>query len=104
MLQTNDQSGYWWYEVRFAHVRAALAPLAAGELRYLDFGCGTGGVLREVLRALQPRLALGVDGTQEAVNVALSRGLPARVADFRRPIDLAFRPNGITCLDVLEHL
>ena len=23
MLQTNDQSGYWWYEVRLAHVREA---------------------------------------------------------------------------------
>jgi SAM-dependent methyltransferase len=104
MLSAADLGGYWWYEVRLAHVRAALAPMAAGELRYLDFGCGTGGVLATVMRELRPGLALGLDGTQAAVEVALGRGLTARVADFRRPVEVPFHPNGITCLDVLEHL
>jgi len=105
ILTAADIGGYWWYEVRLAHVREALAPVGrAGDLRYLDFGCGTGGVLSTVVRELRPRLALGLDGTQEAVDVAHARGLPARLADFRRPIELPFHPNGITCLDVLEHI
>jgi SAM-dependent methyltransferase len=102
-LTAADTGGYWWYEVRLAHVRDALSGLR-GELRYLDFGCGTGGVLRVVMRDFAPRLALGIDGTQEAVEVAHGRGLPVRLADFRRPIELPFHPNAITCLDVLEHL
>ncbi len=104
-LSTTDAAGYWWYEVRFAHVRQALEPLArGGELRYLDFGCGTGGVLERVVRELRPRLALGLDGTQAAVDIAHGRGLTARLADFRKPVEVPFHPNGITCLDVLEHL
>jgi len=71
ILTAADIGGYWWYEVRLAHVREALAPVGrAGDLRYLDFGCGTGGVLSTVVRELRPRLALGLDGTQEAVDVA----------------------------------
>ena len=105
VLSELDLSGYWWHEVRQAHVREALTPLGrSGDLRYLDYGCGTGGVLATVVRELRPRLALGLDGTQEAVDVAHGRGLPARLADFRRPIEVPFHPNGITCLDVLEHI
>jgi len=86
-------------------VRAALAPLdRAAPLDYLDFGCGTGGVLAAVIAEFAPRRALGLDGTQAAVDVAVSRGLPARLADFRGPLELDFRPAAITCLDVLEHL
>lgn len=46
----------------------------------------------------------GLDGTQEAVDIATSRGLDANYADFREPLDLPFEPNVVTCLDVLEHL
>ena len=100
-----DLSGYWWYAVRQGHVQEALAPLLSrGELRYLDLGCGTGGVMSAVIASLQPRLALGLDGTQAAVDMACSRGLPARHADFREPLQIPFRPNAISCLDVLEHL
>jgi SAM-dependent methyltransferase len=104
-LSGADMSGYWWYAVRQAHVHAALARLAPREpLAYLDFGCGTGGVLASVREVFLPEQALGLDGTQAAVDVACSRGLPARLADFRRPLELPFAPNAVTCLDVLEHL
>jgi hypothetical protein len=57
-----------------------------------------------VIASFHPRLALGLDGTQAAVDMACSRGLPARYADFRAPLQIPFRPNAISCLDVLEHL
>ncbi|MGE3171088.1 MAG: class I SAM-dependent methyltransferase [Planctomycetota bacterium] len=104
-LSQQDMAGYWWYAVRQGWVRRALRRQAArGPLRYLDFGCGTGGVLASVRREFAPEEALGLDGTQDAIDVGLGRGLPVRLADFRRPIEPGFAPNAITCLDVLEHL
>ncbi len=105
VLSDADMSGYWWYAVRQLHLHAALAPLErAGELHYLDFGCGTGGVMAGVIEALAPARALGLDGTHAAVEVAVGRGLPAVFADFREALELPFEPNAISCLDVLEHL
>jgi len=105
-ISSADSTGYWWYEVRQAHVEAHLRREAArrGDWTYLDLGCGAGGVLRRVLETLSPRESLGLDGTQEAVDIGTSRGLPVRYADFRAPLDLPFRPHVVTCLDVLEHL
>jgi len=106
VLSDADMSGYWWYAVRQRHVDAALEPVArgGGELRYLDFGCGPGGVLAAVIDRFGPGQALGLDGTHAAVEVAVSRGLPAAFADFREELELPFAPNAISCLDVLEHL
>lgn len=104
-LSSADDSGYWWYAVRQAHVFAGLR--AAGldaSGAFLDLGCGAGGMLRAVLDEFRPADALGLDGTQEAVDIAVERGLPARFADFRAPLELPFAPTAATCLDVLEHL
>ncbi len=101
-LSAADTSGYWWYAVRQAWVEAALAGLPVHD--HLDFGCGPGGVLSTLVERLSPRQALGLDGTEAAVDVAVSRGLDARYADFRLPLELPFVPNAITVLDVLEHL
>ena len=105
-LSTTDHSGYWWYAVRQAHVSSLLRAEAARreDWSYLDLGCGAGGVMRSVVDGLAPARALGLDGTQEAVDVAVSRGLEARFADFRQPLGLPFEPSAVTCLDVLEHL
>ena len=102
-LSAADTSGYWWYAVRQAHVEAALRGLD-GPLDLLDLGCGAGGVLDNLRRSLSPRRSYGLDGTQEAVDVARSRGLDAAYADFRQPLELPFAPTAVTCLDVLEHL
>lgn len=104
-LSSADSSGYWWYAVRQAHVEALLrAGLGDAPLDHLDLGCGAGGVLSALSSSLKPRMSLGLDGTQGAVDVALTRGLPVRYADFRQPLQLPFAPNVVTCLDVLEHL
>lgn len=96
---------YWWIAVRLAHVEAALRAAAPREgLALLDFGCGTGDALAELSARLRPRALAGVDGTDAALAVAAQRGLPVRYADFRRPLELPFAPNAVTCLDVLEHL
>ena len=63
-----------------AHLRTCFE--CRDELRYLDFGCGTGGVLATIARELRPRLALGLDGTQSAVDVAVGR--PPRTRRSRR--------------------
>ncbi len=96
---------YWWYAVRRAHVdRVLRRRRAEGKLAFLDFGCGPGAFTSHVNAAFDPDHCLGLDGTDEAVAVARSRGLPVRFADFRQPLELPFAPNAITCLDVLEHL
>jgi len=102
-LSQQDMAGYWWYRVRQGHVDAWLRRLRR-PFSYLDFGCGTGGVLANVQATFAPEPALGLDGTQEAIDVARSRGLPVALADFRAPIDPGFRPDAVSCLDVLEHL
>ncbi len=104
-LASADAGDYWWYAVRRAHVEAALrAGLGDGPCDYLDFGCGTGGVLGWVEQTFAPRRSHGLDGTRQAVELAVRRGLPAAYADFRQPLALPFAPTAITCLDVLEHL
>lgn len=104
-LSAADTSGYWWFAVRQAHVQALMrAGLEGRPLDFLDLGCGAGGGLAAVMASLSPREALGLDGTQEAVDIAKTRGLPARYADFRVPLELPFAPTAVTCLDVLEHL
>jgi SAM-dependent methyltransferase len=101
-----DSTGYWWYAVRQGHVQSLIRRETAklADWSYLDLGCGAGGVMRRISEGLKPAQVLGLDGTQEAVDVATSRGLEARLADFREPFELPFRPRVVTCLDVLEHL
>jgi len=96
---------YWWYAVRRGWVDAELdAAARSGPLDYLDFGCGTAVLTERFSATHRPARALGIDGTDEAVALARGRGVPVRAADFRRPLELPFRPNVITSLDVLEHL
>jgi SAM-dependent methyltransferase len=96
---------YWWFAVRLAHVMHALRCFTSFQgAAYLDFGCGTGTTTQAVLEELRPARVLGIDGTEAALDVAASRGLPVSYADFRKPLALPFRPNLITALDVLEHI
>jgi len=96
---------YWWFGVRLHQVcRAVRRQRPGGVGRYLDFGCGSGRTTRALLRALAPREALALDGTDALVEEARAAGVPAAYADFRRPLELPFRPELVTALDVLEHV
>ncbi len=100
-----DRGGYWWFAVRRAHLEAELAAaVQPGRFDYLDFGCGAGGALEFVRDRFGPRHALGIDGTPEALDRAREAGLPVQRSDLHAPLALAFEPDAITCLDVLEHL
>jgi SAM-dependent methyltransferase len=104
-LSSIDDRDYWWYAIRRAHVHGHLRQAWGGApCRYLDLGCGTGGMLASVIASLSPSEALGVDGTQQAVDIATTRGLPVRYADLRHPLELPFAPEAVSCCDVLEHL
>ncbi len=104
-LASADMSDYWWYAVRQAHVEGELRRTKGDRLdAYLDFGCGTGGVMHALVGTFAPDRALGLDGTRGAVEIGASRGLDVRYADFRQPLELPFAPSAVTCLDVLEHL
>jgi len=100
-----DDGDYWWYAVRQAHVFSTLRRrMGDRPFDHLDLGCGSGGVMAALAEHLSLRRQHGLDGTQEAVDIATARGLDADYADFRAPLDLPFEPNVVTCLDVLEHL
>lgn len=98
---------YWWFAVRLRQVRAALrefAPPPGAGSSYLDLGCGAGATMEALVRTLQPRRSLGLDGTDGALSAASARGLPVEYANLRAPLALPFAPDVITALDVLEHL
>ena len=96
---------YWWYAVRVRQVVEALRGATGGDaLRYLDFGCGTGGLTERLIATWKPALALGLDGTTAALERAAARRVPVRFSDFRGSLELPFTPNLVTSLDVLEHL
>jgi len=104
-LSSVDDGDYWWYAVRQGHVISAIRRrMGSAPLDHLDLGCGAGGVMAALAKNLSPREQHGLDGTEEAVEIARSRGLNAEFADFRQPLSLPFQPNVVTCLDVLEHL
>ncbi|MFT7463477.1 MAG: SAM-dependent methyltransferase [Pseudohongiellaceae bacterium] len=104
-LSSVDHGDYWWYAVRQGHVLASLRRrMGQQPVDHLDLGCGAGGVMAALGKAIVPRSQFGLDGTEEAVEIAKARGLDAEYADFRQPLTLPFVPNLVTCLDVLEHL
>lgn len=83
-----------------------IAPLLVGiplSARVLDLGCGSGDLLA-YLNGYGFRLAEGIDVSEEQVDLAVSRGLNASVADaleaLRKRVGVY---DVITAFDVLEH-
>ncbi|WP_053227125.1 class I SAM-dependent methyltransferase [Solirubrobacter soli] len=100
MLRSDDD--HWWYRGRRRVVRAELEQLPIPcHARLLDAGCGSGRTL-DVLADFGH--ASGIDLSEDAVDVARSRGhTDVHVA----PVEAIPYADGtfdlVTCLDVIEH-
>ncbi len=88
--------------IRWLAEQMASEHLKAGHV--LDFGCGTGGSVAEVVRQLEPREYLGVDPSESSLAIARARH-PHRGVSFEQPaehpgavFDVAF------CNGVIHHI
>lgn len=98
---------HWWFAGRREIVLAQLDRVLAGTAaehgpRFLDVGCGAGGML-EFLAARGA--AAGVDASPDAVAMARRHGGDVRLGAL--PDDIPFEPHHfdvVTLLDVLEHV
>jgi 2-polyprenyl-3-methyl-5-hydroxy-6-metoxy-1,4-benzoquinol methylase len=101
----DTEGEYWWHRFRLRRAESLIREYAARPetLRYLDYGCGTGGFLHHLNAAMGFAAALGVDVSEEALCHA------ARYPDRYRLVQPGdFSPAGeadiITLMDVLEHI
>lgn len=95
------EESHWWYRGLRELILSSLPKSAPSSLRFLDAGCGTGGLLK----ALQSHYtALGMDAENEALSMCKKRGLPLLVQG-----SIADMPFGaatfdyVVSLDVLYH-
>ena len=96
----------WWYRVLHGRVLRTLEQQGRGtDLRILDAGCGTGGLLFR-LREAGYAQASGFDASPDAVAFARQRNLAVQQHDLRAIA--GFRPgeyyDAIVCNDVLLYL
>jgi SAM-dependent methyltransferase len=95
------EEDHWWFAGKRLLLAALLGELPVGE-RFLDLGCGTGGVLREWSKAAR---CVGVDRSRLALRICAERGFAALArADLT---SIPFRDglfDTIVVLDVIEHL
>lgn len=74
----------WWYRILHEHVEIAVDQRARGrhDIRILDAGCGTGGML-DFLRQRGYTNLRGIDGSPDAVAFCHERGLPVALVDLK---------------------
>ncbi len=100
------ETGYWWFVARRRLVQMVIKKYVADlseTSRYLDVGCGTGVVLRELGREFAD--PVGIDISPTALGLTRRRTASSLVAGdaWRLPFaDGSF--DLVTCLDVLEHV
>ena len=93
----------WWYRSLHERVQTALAQQFGNrrDMRVLDAGCGTGGML-DFLRKRGYTNLRGIDGSDDAVTFCHERGLPVTKVDLKYLAD--FEPetqyDAIICNDV----
>lgn len=95
---------HWWWRARREIALAALARVrpAAGDLRVVEVGCGTGGNLPALARLGR---VLGAEPNAAAVEVARARlGAAGEVVRHEIPEALPGRFDVLFLFDVLEHL
>ncbi len=100
------EARHWWFVGRRRIVRSVLASLFGErrDLRILDIGCGTGGMIPILARHGR---VTGVDGAEAAIRYSRERhgGLAElRPIDFPRETPPGGEYDLVTLFDVLEHL
>ena len=98
------EEDHWWWYGRRALVFSFLEslPSSTPRPRLLDFGCGTGALLKHLPPAFE---GFGIDSSSDAVEQCKKRGLKNVVQSDGGP--LPFADGFLDCvlmLDVLEHL
>jgi 2-polyprenyl-3-methyl-5-hydroxy-6-metoxy-1,4-benzoquinol methylase len=91
-----------WYQARLNFVNALLNHSNPSNTRILDFGCGSGGVLRECI-TMGFLNVKGMDTSTECIESARARGITCELLTRDLPA-LENEYDFILCLDVLEHL
>lgn len=95
------EEGHWWFVGKRLLLRALLRGEAA-DVRMLDLGCGTGGVLRDWMSQAR---CVGADRSELGLRICARRGFETLTrADLTR---LPFRPGSfdlVLMLDVIEHV
>lgn len=93
----------WWYQVLHNKtLRAIEAHFGSKEIRILDVGCGTGGMLH-FLRENGYTNLQGIDLSADAIRFSRARGFTVQALDLRHiaDFDSTLRFNVIICNDVL---
>lgn len=103
-FMNREEGVHWWYRIRRKIVHDLIRNLYPGRdnLKILDAGCGTGGMLVELARYGN---VYGVDESEQAVNYCLKKSIP-RVL-LSGVSSLPYESNMfdiVTILDVLEHI
>ncbi|MFM8313630.1 MAG: class I SAM-dependent methyltransferase [Deltaproteobacteria bacterium] len=104
------EDGYWWFEGRLIwakrFIRQWLESLSFTDpIFYVDLGCGTGGFGSELNHSFPMETTLLVDNSPEALQrIPENPKIQKLAVDLTAPFTLPFKPNLITCMDVIEHL
>ncbi len=94
----------WWYRGLHANLLAAADPASLGPGPILDAGCGTGGFLARLRRALPDRVLVGLDRAGVAAELAAGRGAGAIVQGSVDALPFADRQfAAVFSADVLYH-
>lgn len=104
------EDGYWWFQGRVHWAIQLIRQFQAqargnDDLNYVDLGCGTGGFARNIIQEFNIRKTALVDADPAVLKLAeMKPGMEAHQLDFNGAFDLPWRPNLLTCMDVLEHI
>jgi SAM-dependent methyltransferase len=98
------ESRMWWYRGLHALVCQLLAHHASRTRRMLDAGCGTGGTLEAVARALPGSACFGLEVDPQAAELAGAKSGAAVAVGSVNAMPIAAASLGaLVCLDVLPH-
>lgn len=95
----------FWTSARSSLIVWALATYAPGAKRFLEIGCGTGGVLRRIESAFPAMQCIGAEALIDGLRAAQSRVSRTSVMQFdATQIPFADEFDAVGAFDVLEHI